>query len=80
MLTELYDNTKAMGRQSRVPHLSVWFDEVAGWRASCGGVFCDTHTKHVSPEEAVRSAFANADRMAERFMETNPNQKKGRTN
>lgn len=68
ILTELFRTTVARGRHSRVPHIAVWYDDVHGWRATCGGVFCDTHYKHDTPEDALRSAFANADRMAEKFM------------
>jgi hypothetical protein len=64
-LTQCYDETKARGRHTRVPHLSVWFDDTAGtWKATCGGVFCDTIATHTTPEAAVLSAFANAEVMS----------------
>lgn len=71
-LTELFTETKARGRHARVPHVSVWYDDVTGWRATCGGVFCDTDAAHGSPEEAVRSAFFNAEYMALRLSRAPP--------
>lgn len=64
-LTQCYDETKARGRHSRVPHLSVWYDDDADtWKATCAGVFCDLRKHHVTPEAAVLSAFANAERVS----------------
>jgi hypothetical protein len=67
-LTQCFDETKARGRHTRVPHLSVWYDDDATtWKATCGGVFCDLAVIHATPEAAVMSAFNNADKMSEKL-------------
>jgi hypothetical protein len=66
-LSELFNETQARGRHARVPHVSIWYDDEYGWRATCGGVFCDVDSLYDSPEGALLSAFANAEKLAKRF-------------
>jgi hypothetical protein len=52
------------GRFNRKPHLSIWYADGKGWRATVAGVFCEGH--HSTPEEAVVSAFDNAEYLEQR--------------
>jgi hypothetical protein len=77
-LTQCFDETKARGRHTRVPHLSVWYDDgMNTWKATCGGVYCDLRTIHETPEAAVLSAFANAEFVSEKInTQINPRYRK----